>query len=313
MMDYSIFYVICGEMEKTDKLRICEGFQGQRLTVISPQIKKRCRDLPMVSQLYITDIGNYPSAPNHYVQRKQGLNSVVLIYCTKGRGSLKIDNTTHKISRGQLVIIPKHTPHIYKAEPLEPWSIFWIHFTGEQTDALLGSMGVDAGNPSLYVPDTQVMQQAFEDVYACLNYHYSNAGLLAMTSELLRLFSLAKLHQCFPNSQRQSAENRIVASQKFMERHLDIAFTVEELAAHAGQSVPYYSRLFKDRTNQSPIAYFIQLKVRKACELLEQTDMSVREIAAEIGYEDPYYFSRIFKKVQGNSPTTYRASIQTVA
>ena len=297
-------------MQKPKRPRIREGFPGQRVTVIPEDVEQRCRLLPMVRHLYITDLGSYPSAPNHYVKRKQGVSSAVLIYCSNGRGFLTIDHTTHDIRRGHLTVIPPETPHTYQADAFEPWSIFWIHFTGEQTESLLSSMGVDANRPGLYVPDTRLMQNAFEDVYACLNYHYSNAGLLAMTSELLRLFSLAKLHLSFPNPQRQSAENRIVASQDFMERHLNLSLSVKELATHAGQSIPYYSRLFKERTNQSPTAFFIQLKVRKACELLDQTDLSVREIAGELGYDDPYYFSRIFKKVQGKSPAHYRKSLK---
>ena len=95
-----------------------------------------------------------------------------------------------------------------------------------------------------------------------------------------------------------------------MERHLDMPLTLKDLAAHSGQSAPYYTKLFRERTNQSPLAYFIQLKIRKACELLDQTESTVREIATELGYDDPYYFSRIFKKVQGCSPTAYRTSIK---
>ena len=62
--------------------------------------------------------------------------------------------------------------------------------------------------------------------------------------------------------------------------------------------------------DQSPMAYFIQLKISKACELLDRTQMTMAQIATELGYDDPYYFSRIFKKTQGSSPTAYRASVK---
>ena len=58
------------------------------------------------------------------------------------------------------------------------------------------------------------------------------------------------------------------------------------------------------------MAYFIHLKIRKACELLDQTELTVQEIAVAIGYDDPYYFSRIFKKIQGVSPSAYRQSVK---
>lgn len=287
-----------------------EGFPGQRLTVLPTSVIERCKTLPMVRHLYVTDIGTYPTARHHYVERNRGCPQAILIYCLNGKGSLYMDNTIHQISKGQLVIIPPGTPHIYQANRRDPWSIFWVHFTGEQTQSILDSLGATRRDPLLYVPDIGKMRQAFENVHACLNYHYSDAGLLAMTSELMLLFSKSKLHQGYALPQRQSAENRLAATQEFMEQHLDMPLTLEELAAHSGQSMSYFSKLFKARTNQSPMAWFIQLKIRKACEWLDQTGLSVKEVAEKLGYDDPYYFSRLFKKVQGCSPTAYRQTVK---
>jgi AraC-like DNA-binding protein len=94
-----------------------------------------------------------------------------------------------------------------------------------------------------------------------------------------------------------------------MHQHLNMLLTLRELANHAGQSQSHYSRVFKEKTGQSPLNYFIQLKISKACELLSDTDMKINEIAVELGYEDPYYFSRIFKKLQGVAPAVYRDSL----
>lgn len=293
-----------------ENIRIREGFPKQRLVIVPANIQERCRSLPMVGQLHITHIGAFPSAPHHYVERKKGVSQAILLYCFEGQGFLEIEDSTLSIAQGHLAVIPPGTPHVYRADADNPWSLFWIHFDGMQTALALKSLGVDARKPLLYIPNIQMMRQAFEDVYACLNYHYSDAGLLAMTSELMRLLSRIKLHQGHLLPQRQSAENRISDSLVFMERHLDMPLTLEELAARSGQSIPYYSKLFKERTDQSPMAYFIQLKIRKACELLDQPGLTVREIAGELGYDDPYYFSRLFKKIQGCSPVAYRKTIK---
>ena len=288
-----------------------EGFAKQRLVVLPANVMKRCRALPMVRHLHVSDIGNYPSAAHqHYIERAQGSEQAILIYCASGKGILQMDKKTHSIRQGHLLIIPSNTPHIYQADASDPWSIFWIHFTGQQTKSIQQSLGVSKSKPLLYVPDVRVMYDAFEEVYACLNYHYSDAGLLAMTSELMRLFSKIKLHQGSPQPQRQSAESRSLATLEFMQRHLDLPLTLKQLAEHSGQSESYYSKLFKERTNQSPMATFIQLKISKACELLDQTELTVQQISAELGYDDPYYFSRIFKKTQGCSPKYYRDSFK---
>ena len=249
--------------------RVREGFPKQRLVVLPATVVQRCRSMPVVNQLYVTDIGASPLAPRHYVQRRQGLSQAVMIYCLSGRGMLELGGASHVVQQGHVAIIPSNAPHIYRADQEDPWSLFWIHFDGLQTQAVLDSLSVDVGNPLLFVPDTHQMRVAFEDVYACLGYHYSDAGLLAMSGELFRLLGKIKLHQGYRQAHRQSAERRVVESLSFMQRHVDMPLTIDELAARSGQSVSYYSKLFKELTSQSPMAYFIQLKIRKACELLE--------------------------------------------
>jgi len=290
--------------------RIREGFPHQRLVIIPANILKRCRALPIVRQLHVTHIGIYPAAPHHYVERREGVEQAILIYCLTGGGSVQLAETTFPMKKGHVVIIPPNVPHIYSADANDPWSIFWIHFDGQELACALESLGIDTCKPVLYVPDASMMCEAFEDVLACLNYHYSDAGLLAMTSELTHLLSKIKLHHSNLYQDRQAVEGRVLGTIDFMQRHLDMTLSLEDLATYAGQSESNYGKLFKYRTGQSPMACFIQLKIRKACELLDQSNQSVLSIAKQLGYDDPYYFSRLFKKIQGCSPSHYRASIK---
>lgn len=308
-MDYLILKFILAAMNELPE-RIEEGFPGQRLIIVPANVIDRAKQLPLVSRLYVTHIGCYPKAPHHYVDRKTGAEEMILICCNAGCGWIEMDHQRFDVRPGHLLLIPSGVPHRYGADRKDPWSIFWVHFAGPQAAALAETLGVSREKPLLFVPDLALMQQAFEDLYATLNYHYSDAGLLAMTGELIRLASRIKLHQGHPERHRQAVNERILETMRFMQDHLDMPLTLEVLAARAGQSIPHYCKLFKQRTSQSPMAYFIQLKVIKACVLLSQTGQSVRDIARELGYDDPYYFSRLFKKVQGCSPTAYRESIR---
>ena len=291
--------------------RVPEGFPHQRLVVIPRSVLDHGRNLPIVSQLYVTHIGSFPSAPQHYIERTAEHRQAILLYCTSGRGWVEMDHHTFPVQAGNAAFIPPETAHIYEADREQPWSLFWIHFDGPQTQRVLESLQVSTRNPILYIPDIDAMRQAFEEVYACLNYNYSDAGLLAMTSELMRLLSRIKLNSSSRYQAQQHTRDRIQESIRFMENHLNISPSLSDLAARSGLSVPQFSKLFNERTDQSPMAYYISLKIRKACDLLYQTDLSVGEIGAKLGYEDPYYFSRLFKKVQGCSPAHYRASIMT--
>jgi AraC family transcriptional regulator, arabinose operon regulatory protein len=82
--------------------------------------------------------------------------------------------------------------------------------------------------------------------------------------------------------------------------------TLDDFAGRACLSRSHFSRQFREKTGYAPVDYFIRLKIQRACELLESTSLPVRAISVQLGYQDPYYFSRIFKTIVGTHPTEYR-------
>jgi len=102
------------------------------------------------------------------------------------------------------------------------------------------------------------------------------------------------------------AFRKIEESIAYMLRHLDEPLQVATLAARASISPSHFFALFKRQIGCAPIDYFIRLRMQEACRLLDQTSLSVKEVAATLGYDDPFYFSRIFKSVNQVAPSEYR-------
>jgi AraC-like DNA-binding protein len=92
----------------------------------------------------------------------------------------------------------------------------------------------------------------------------------------------------------------------FMREHLDERITLNQLADLTGLSPAHFATRYRALTGVSPIQHFLHLKVEQACQLLDTTDHSFTQISSLLGYDDNYYFSRLFKKVMGQSPTDYR-------
>jgi len=99
---------------------------------------------------------------------------------------------------------------------------------------------------------------------------------------------------------------KIQQSIAFMIEHLTERMQVRRLAASINVSPSYFFALFKRQTGYAPIDFLIHLRMRRACSLLQRTDLSVKEIADALGYDDAFYFSRLFKSVTSMAPTDFR-------
>jgi transcriptional regulator GlxA family with amidase domain len=108
------------------------------------------------------------------------------------------------------------------------------------------------------------------------------------------------------NSRELETILKIEESVGYMLQHLNMPLQVATLAARVDLSNSHFTVLFKRYVGGTPIDYFIRLRLRQACRLLEDTRMSVKEIAYTLGYDDPFYFSRIFKSFNHIAPSNYR-------
>jgi AraC-like DNA-binding protein len=95
----------------------------------------------------------------------------------------------------------------------------------------------------------------------------------------------------------------------YMRENVENRITMEEVLRYVGYSQSHFSTVFKNKTGMSPLSYFNRLKVEHACKLLKTTDLKVNQICYKVGIEDSLYFSRLFSKVMGMSPTKYKESL----
>jgi len=120
-------------------------------------------------------------------------------------------------------------------------------------------------------------------------------------------FAWHQLEKQAPGYRRQSdAHGRIGIALAYMLKNLEKPIRIPALGKIAGMSASHFYPLFKAATGCTPNDYFIRTRMRRACDLLRGTQLSVKEVAAALGYDDPYYFSRLFKSVNGVPPREFR-------
>ncbi len=103
-----------------------------------------------------------------------------------------------------------------------------------------------------------------------------------------------------------TSKDAIWEAEEWIKAHFEEPITLEDVAEHVSLSPYYFSKIFKERLNKSFVDYVTDLRVGKAKELLSTTDKPLKEISQLVGYKDPNYFSRVFKKRMGVTPSEYR-------
>lgn len=259
---------------------------------------------PLTSSLYPVAMGYYPRAEQHQMVREVHGNNL-LIYCTAGRGTLMLDNHTYRIRPGDLILLPKGVKHSYSSHSNYPWSIYWIHFEGHLSEHFCQHL--DIAGPIQPLGMQPRLISDFEELFSLRHSGYNTASFVHGCHQLQQIMS----HLALLVRQQRSKSGKQIdldSARAYMNEHLHGQMDLESLAAHSKLSKYHFSKRFKALTGHSPIQFFINLKMQHACYLLDASTQSVKQVAAALGYDDAYYFSRLFKKVIGLSPDQYRKS-----
>lgn len=289
-----------------DTLRRSDGFEGQKIIHLPETVCEGfCKGNPLFNQSYITHIGYFPHANHHYIQRPEGCVDNILIYCLHGKGYCKIGPYHYDILPNQYLILPATSEILtYGADYDEPWTIYWVHFTGENMGMFNQSLQIVEDKGPVQLPLNKRGLAVWEEMYECLE---SGLGVnnIMYANMCLHHFIASFLYPESVNSQR--VDNKCVESTiNYMEERVHGKLTVEDMAERLQLSTSYFSAIFRKATGMPPMDYFIQLKMQKACELLYLENLKVKEVAEAIGYDDPFYFSRQFKKHMKVSPQFYK-------
>jgi len=291
-----------------DTIKKQDGFQSQKLIVLPEHILAEYAAHPLIRSLYITDIGYFPQALHHYRERPEGSLSYIIMYCIAGEGWVRLNqNKLHLMHKGSIIVIPANTPHAYGSSESHPWTIYWFHMRGENAPTFFEGIDSFTAPSQVSVEKSTQIIELFHESYELLEKGYSLNHIIYVSQLACHLAALIRFSQQQPKmSKSRQIKHDIEESLQYMSTHIEQQVTLQELAEQAKLSVPHYSMLFKDATGYSPIDYFLRLKIQRACQYLDLTDQSIKEISHQLSFQDPYYFSRIFKKIIGKSPSAYR-------
>lgn len=290
--------------------KIKHGFVGQRLIVLPFNVIEKALGNPLTSNLAIHSMGYFPKAANHFIDRQNGCGEYLLIYCVKGQGWYTLNGRRHEVHENQFIILPAEQPHQYGSGNDDPWYIYWIHFKGPKAKYISDML------PGLQVigveDDSRINDRIsfFEELITALELgndeqtiNYANLSLNHLMGTFLYVQSYRNV-----KLRKKGDQNTyfISLATHYMNENIEKKLRLEEIASHFGYSKSHFYRLFLKEIHYSPMDYFLHIKIERACQFLVHTDMKINQISFKLGFDDPYYFSRIFTKITGMSPKKYR-------
>ncbi len=286
------------------------GFAAQHMVVLPTPVRGEATRHALLRQLLVTDAGYFPRAQGHRVERPQGSATHLLLVCLQGRGWVRAkDRIT--VQPGDVVWLAADQPHSYGADEEAPWTLVWAHFCGEEVLSWQHELGWSSGEAiwKVQVSPGAITDLGLDHVYSCLEKGYAVSNLLE-ASVALRSTFCALLKAMQGVGVARSAAERTAVVRDLLVREYARPHRLKELATAACLSVPHFSLLFRQMTGYAPIDFLLRQRIKAACHPLDTTRESVATIAQRVGFSDPYYFSRCFRRIMGSSPLAYRRAIK---
>ena len=278
-----------------------DGFENQRLCVVPRPQVEAALERPGTRRLVVSDAGYFPVASGHRRVRTQGAREAIVILCVAGSGTVRLAGTTYALTPSSCMMIPAGQPHEYQASADQPWTIWWMHVRGTDAAELTGSL-LGSAQPMTRLRSVERAVALFDELVGLLERRVSPAHLLTASGIAWLLLTRLAADSILP-----ADGSPLERAMRYLEARVDGNIRVSELASMVGLSPSHLSTLYRHATGGGPGAFHTSLRMGRARALLDTTSMTVTEIAAAVGYSDPLYFSRHFRRVHSLSPTAYRA------
>ena len=262
--------------------------------------------------LRILSAGTYKlySVPRLPTLRPRGRVDWQIIYIAAGKGHFILDGKEVIVPAGSMVLFQPKQVQDYFYLGKDKTQVWFVHFTGREVRNILRHYEIPTDG---YILHTGISRE-YEDLFRRMRDELVRCswGYEEMLTYLFRELLMTMHRRMTENAPRVSGfiQDEIDRARAFFDEHYNEEISIEQYAVSRNMSTSWFNRSFRSAVGTSPMQYILDVRIRNAQTLLETTDYSVTSIAALVGYENPMYFSRLFRKAKGLSPSKYRKTFR---
>lgn len=281
-----------------------ELFNPQTSSVKSTRIIYTPSTFARTSLLHLQEVGSLQAIHPH-TSKRSNLVSFLCFVVLSGEGELSYDGQNYQLHSGDCVFIDCRKAYSHSTSD-NLWSLQWCHFYAPSLPAVYEKYKERGGRPLFHPENIDLFTGLLSDLYnlAAMSDYIRDMRINEKLGTLLTLLMEQSWHpECMTVSRKRM---ELIEMKKHLDEHYAEKITLDDLAKRFFINKFYLSKIFKETYGTTVNNYLISKRITRAKQLLRFTDMTVDEIGVAVGMGDANYFSRMFRKVEGTSPSEYR-------
>jgi len=255
------------------------------------------------SYFYVQEAGYFRTKPLYYTEREH-LNSYLLVYTLSGKGILRYKNKTCILLPGQAFFIDCMEHQYYATDKQDLWEILWVHMNGATTRGYYEQYA-KLGNPVVTLAQDSPVPANMRDIIEIERNRDIRSELISSKLLVQLLTDILLATNDLPDT-GYILPAYVKATMADMEKRFSERITLDELADKFSVNKFHLAKEFKKYTGSTPNEYLINVRINYAKEWLKYSDMTVAEIANQVGIDNVSHFINLFKNRIDKTPLAFR-------
>lgn len=262
--------------------------------------------------LFVGSCGTYrlitkPKLPTH---RPRGRLDYQILYIASGKAHFYFHGVEEIVTAGNMVLYRPKEEQRYYYYGTDQTEVYWVHFTGNNVKNILRKYGITDDMHVIHTGTSLEYKHIFQQMIKELKLCKEDYEELLVTYLQQLLIFIHRILNTKPHGKHPSLMKEMDLAVRYFHEHYNQEIQIDTYAASHHMSVSWFIRNFKEYTTSTPAQYLQGLRISNAQTLLESTDYNVTEISRIVGYDNPFYFTRVFKKLNGMSPSDFRKQLK---
>jgi len=247
----------------------------------------------------------HPSGYSFNWNNGRVLHEFQILYITDGSGILETKTGRWQIHSGSVLFIFPGMWHRYRPNIKTGWKEYYIGFHGNFTQSIFSEKFISRQKPILYIGFQDLVVKQFNEIIENIKEEKPGYQQVCSGITLHLLGNILSINRNKDFSGKE-IEKKIRRACIYMRDNLHSEIHIEELANELNIGYSHFRRVFKKYTGLSPAQYHLTLRLQKSKELLITTNLSIKQVAFEMGFQSNFYFTRIFTRKMGVNPSSVR-------